>query len=80
MRKNLGSVLKKLARKGKPVLVEQNRKPVAALISLDDYKKRFVDVEADAQRDQIVQKIKQAKLKLPKGKTSLDLIRDLRSS
>ena len=80
MRQNLGVILKKLASNGKPILVEKSRKPVAALISLEDYQKRFVDYEADLQREEIVKKISQAKLKLPKGKTSLALIRKLRSS
>ena len=43
MRQNLGSVLRKLSKTGRPVLVEQNRKPVAVLISLEDYQKRFTD-------------------------------------
>jgi prevent-host-death family protein len=80
MRQNLGAVLKKLASNGKPILVEKNRKPVAALISLEDYQKRFVDYEADLRREEIVKKITQAKIKIPKGKTSTDLIRELRSS
>lgn len=80
MRQNLGAVLKKLASTRKPVLVEKSRKPVAVLISIEDYQKRFVDYEADLQREEIVKKILEAKLKLPQGKTSLDLIRELRSS
>ena len=80
MRQNLGAILKKLASNGRPILVEKSRKPVAALISLEDYQKRFVDYEADLQREEIVRKITQAKLKAPKGKTTSDLIRELRSS
>ncbi|MBI2336226.1 MAG: type II toxin-antitoxin system Phd/YefM family antitoxin [Deltaproteobacteria bacterium] len=80
MRQNLGKVLKRLRLIGKPILVEQNRKPVAALISLEDYQKRFVDIEADQKREALVQEIKRAKLQLPSGKSSLDLIRELRGS
>ena len=79
LRQNLGSVLKKLEKDGEPILVEKNRKPIAVLITLSDYKKRFVDLEADLKRKQIVERIKNAKLELPTGKSSLDLIRSLRS-
>ena len=80
MRQNLGKVLKKLGTIGKPVLVEKNRKPAAVLISLEDYHKRFVDAEADHQREELVQNIKTAQIRLPKGKTSLDIIREIRAS
>ncbi len=79
MRQNLGVILRKLRRSRKPILVEQNRKPAAVLISLDDYHKRFADYEADAERAKVVEKIKQAKLKLPSKKTALQLIRELRT-
>ena len=79
MRQNLGRVLKILAASGSPILVEQNRKPVAVLISIEDYQKRFVDVEADLQREEIIKKIKAAQIQLPKNKTTLDLIREIRS-
>ncbi len=79
MRQNLGKVLKKLAASGRPVLVEKSRKTVAALISIEDYQKRFVDYEADIQREAIVKRILDAKIRLPKGKSSLELIREIRS-
>lgn len=79
LRQNLGVILKKVE-EGKPVLVEKNRKPAAVLISISDYKKRFVDAEADELREELVSQIKTAKIKLPKSKTSLDLIRELRQS
>lgn len=80
LRQNLGRILKKLKKTGKPILVEKNREPAAVLISLDDYKKRFADYGADAEREALVERIKNTKIKLPQGKTSLDFIRELRSS
>ena len=79
LRQNLGQIIKKLLKTGEPILVEKDRTPVAVLITLDDFKKRFVDVEADIQRKEVVKKIKESRLSLPKGKNSLDLIRDLRA-
>ena len=78
LRQNMGKIIEKMQKTGQPILLEKDRKPVAVLISLDDYQKRFVDVDADIKRRELVQKIKDAKLKLPKGKTSLEILRDLR--
>jgi prevent-host-death family protein len=79
MRQNLGAVLTKLQKTGEPVLVEKGRLPVAVLISLSDYRKRFVDMEADSLRRQIVEEIKASQIRLPKDASSLDMIRDLRA-
>jgi prevent-host-death family protein len=79
MRQNLGNLLNHLKKTGEPILIEKNREPAAVLISLDDYKKRFVDLDADDKRKTLVDTIKQQNLSLPKGVSSLDLIRELRS-
>jgi PHD/YefM family antitoxin component YafN of YafNO toxin-antitoxin module len=79
LRQNMGGLIEKLRATGEPILLEKDRVPVGVIISIDDYKKRFVDVDADIARREIVEKIKAAKIKLPKGKSSLDLIRDLRT-
>ena len=76
--KNLGQSIKTLLKTGEPILVELDRIPVAVFITLDDFKKRFGDVESDLQRCEAVKEIKESKLSLPKGQNSLDLIRDLR--
>jgi hypothetical protein len=52
---------------------------VAVLISIEDYKKRFVDVTADIQRRELVERICRANIKLPPGKSSLDIVREARS-
>lgn len=80
MRQNLGRVLRRLAKTGQPILVEQNRRPTAVLISLKDYQEHFADVESDKRREELVAMIKATRLKLPRGKTSLSLIREIRSS
>ncbi len=79
LRQNLGNVLKRLFKTGRPILVEKNRQAVAVLITIEDYHKRFVDVEADIKREEIVQRIANAGLSLPKGKSSVDLVRELRA-
>ena len=76
MRQSLGKVLQRLAKTGKPVLVEKGRRPAAVLISLEDFKKRFVDQEADEARRQIVRGIKEARAVLPES--ALVVLRRLR--
>jgi PHD/YefM family antitoxin component YafN of YafNO toxin-antitoxin module len=78
LRQSLGRVLQRLEKTGRPILLEKDRKPAAVIISLDDYRKRFVDVEADRLRAEMVERIKQARLKTPKGMSSLDLVREVR--
>lgn len=78
LRQSLGAILKKLASTGRPILIEKDRMPAAVLISIEDYQKRFVDVQADALREKLVEKIKKARLPLPDGVSSLDLIREIR--
>jgi prevent-host-death family protein len=78
LRQNMGRIVQRLKDKGEPILIEKDRKPVAVLISLEDYQRRFVDIDADIKRRELIAEIKQAKIKLPKGTSSLDLIRSLR--
>jgi prevent-host-death family protein len=80
LRQNLGSIIDRLQKNGEPILVEKGRQPVAVLISLADYKKRFVDVIADIERRELVKKIQAANIKLPAKKSSLEIVREIRSS
>jgi prevent-host-death family protein len=78
LRQSLGRVLRRLEKTGRPILLEKDRKPAAVIISLEDYRTRFVDVEADRLRTEMVERIKQAELRTPKGVSSLDLLREVR--
>lgn len=78
LRQSLGRVLKRLAKTGQPILLEKDRKPAAVIISLEDYRTRFVDVEADRRRTEMVDRIKAAALRTPKGVSSLDMLREVR--
>lgn len=78
LRQSLGSVLTLLQKTGEPILVEKGSKPAAVLITLEDYKKRFVDFDADQLRKEIVEKILSTHAKLPEGSSTLDLVRSLR--
>jgi prevent-host-death family protein len=79
MRQSLGKVLRQLEKGSEPILVEQRRHPVAVLISIEDYQKRFADRDADEKRREVVARIRALRFRQPSGKTTLDLLRDLRS-
>mgnify|MGYP000361130272 CR=1 FL=1 len=78
LRQSLGKILKELARDGEPILVERDRKPAAVLIAIEDFQRRFADREADALREEVVARITSYKLRLPKGKGSLQLLHESR--
>lgn len=78
LRQSLGKLLKELARDGEPILVERDRKPAAVLIAIEDFQRRFADKEADALREEIVSRIANYQLRLPKGKSSLALLHESR--
>ncbi len=79
LRQSLGKVLEQLDQDGAPILVYRRRKPAAALVSLKDYRERFVDREADERRRQVVREIRKLKFGSPGAATTLDLLRDLRA-
>ena len=79
LRQSLGRVLRQLERQGTPVLVARGRTPVAALISLKDYRERFADREADERRRDVVARIRKLRFGRSAKGTTLDLLRELRS-
>ena len=79
LRQSLGKVLDQLEHDGAPIVVCRRRTPAAALVSLKDYRERFVDREADDQRRRVVAKLSKLRFQSPRTGTTLDLLRDLRS-
>jgi len=80
LRQSLGKLLQRLNETGRPIVIERNRKPAAVIISLEEFRKRLVDTEADRLRKETVDRIKRAGLRTPKGLSTLDLLRELRGS
>ena len=71
LRQSLGKVLDRLKKNGKAILIEKNRRPAAVLISLEDYRRRFVDRDADEARQAILEEIRAAEISLPEDGTAL---------
>ncbi len=79
LRQSLGRVLRRLERDGAPIVVKRGQKPAAVLISLRDFRERFVDRDADEQRRAVVARLKRLRIATPEGRTTLDLLRELRA-
>jgi prevent-host-death family protein len=78
IRNSLGAVLDELERTGEPVIVNKGRRPRAVLISVEDFKKRFVDRQAEEQRRAILDRVKAAQAPRIGGADSLSVLRGLR--
>jgi prevent-host-death family protein len=79
VRRNLGKVLRDLERHGQPVLVEKNREPAAVLITLRDFRERFVDRIAAEERERLATEILAFRQKARKSrKSAAELVREMR--
>ena len=79
LRQSLGRVLRQLEKGGKPILVQRGRKPAAVLISLEDFRQRFADRDADERRAEVTARLKALRFGSPRTSSTLDLLRDLRA-
>ncbi len=57
LRQSLGKVVAGLMKGGEPVLLEKGRRPVAVLISLQDFRERFAEKAAADERLQIAEEM-----------------------
>lgn len=79
MRRAFGKVLRDLERTGEPVLVEKNREPAAVLITLRDFRERFVDRTAARERERLAEEILAFRKTMRKSKKrAVELVRELR--
>ena len=60
LRNRLGSILDRLDREQKPIIVEKGRKPRAVLIPLSLYHERFLDLQEKALREELVREIRES--------------------
>ena len=78
IRKNLGEVLDTLNKTGEPILVSKGREIRAVLITPEQFKRRFLDYQAEEQKRQLLQTIEGLQANSLEGQDSLDLLRELR--
>lgn len=78
IRNNLGEVLDTLTKTGEPILVSKGREIRAVLITPEQFKRRFLDYQAEEQKRQLLQTIGGLQAHSLRGQDSLDLLRELR--
>jgi len=78
IRNHLGEVLEELNKTGKPILVSKGRKIRAVLITPEQFKKRFLDYQAEEEKKHLLEIIKGAKAKRRGAKNSVEILRELR--
>lgn len=78
IRNNLGEVLDLLDETGEPILVSKGRKIRAALITPEQFKKRFLDYQAEEEKRHLLETIEDLKADSLEAKSSVDILRELR--
>lgn len=76
IRQSFGAVLKDLKKSGEPLLIEKAREPVAVLLSLETFKKRFLEYQNWQERQKLFEKIRNCAT--PAKVDSLKTLRELR--
>jgi len=76
VRQGLGKILKQLASKGEPILIEKGRKPVAVLIPYKTFNERFIDYHDQQRRAQLLELFEESAV--TPAEDSLRVLRQLR--
>lgn len=79
LRHSLSKIVRRLKKTGEPILLEKGRKPAAVLISLEDFKTRFVEKEADQARRRVQARIMGLASKSAVPQTAEEILGGLRS-
>ena len=78
LRNNLGEILDALAETGEPVLVSKGREIKAVLITPEQFKKKFLDYQAEEQKTEFFEKIRSLRADSIAVKDSVEILRELR--
>ena len=78
IRNNLGSVLDALEKTKEPIMISKGRVIRAVLITPDDFKQRFIDKQAEEERQKLYNRIKSLSSAKVLKKESVKVLRELR--
>ena len=78
IRNNLGEILDMLNKTGDPILVSKGREIRAVLITPDQFKKRFLDYQAEEQKRQLLKTIEELQADRLEKQDSVQVLRELR--
>jgi PHD/YefM family antitoxin component YafN of YafNO toxin-antitoxin module len=78
LRNNLGEILDRLSTKGDPILISKGRKIRAVLVTPEDFERRFLDLKAKEEKDQLLDLFKSLRKRKKESIQSLKVLRQLR--
>ena len=78
VRNNLGEILDRLGRTGTPILISRGRKIRAVLVTPEDFKKRFLDVSTEEEKEKFLRELRSLAAKSREDLSSMDLLRQIR--
>jgi PHD/YefM family antitoxin component YafN of YafNO toxin-antitoxin module len=78
IRNNLGKILDRLNKSGEPILISKNRKIRAVLVTPEQFERRFLDWQAQDERQRFLAAMKQLKKSRKGNITTLAVLRKLR--
>jgi PHD/YefM family antitoxin component YafN of YafNO toxin-antitoxin module len=78
VRNHLGKVLQELEETKEPILLSKGRKVRAALITIEDFQRRFVDRQAEEAREKWRNALGELRAARVGDRSSLDTLRELR--
>lgn len=78
LRQSLSRVVSMLEEGGEPVILCRGRRPVAALVSLRDFRERFVEQDAAREREHLLQAMDELARLSADPTPSVEILRSLR--
>lgn len=78
LRNNLGDILDRIDRDKEPVIITKGRKIRAVMITPEQFKTRFLDLQAEEERDALLKTIGDIRVETIGNKNSLSILRELR--
>lgn len=78
IRNQFGEVLELLEKEKEPIFIEKRKQIRAVLISYEDFKNRFIDKQAEAEKKRFIEQIKSHAESSLIEETSLQTLRKLR--
>jgi PHD/YefM family antitoxin component YafN of YafNO toxin-antitoxin module len=80
IRNKFGEVLAYLEEKNEPVLITKGKKLRAALVPIKDFQTRFLDKQAEEERDKLLKEIRNIRKPGKEETTSVEALRQLRGN
>ena len=78
LRNHLGQVLQELEENREPILLSKGKKVRAALITIEDFQRRFLDRQAEEEREKWRHSLGELRAGRIGGRSSLEVLRELR--